>query len=119
MKDILLTADNDIYLNTDKRDIEITDSVRQAIKIRLLWFLNEWRFSPTFGMPYFEYIYVKNPDFELIKGFIRNAVKEVAEVIDCKEINFNLNAKTRKLSIKFIAVTSKETLKEELEIDVD
>lgn len=40
MKDILLDRDGDIHVGPES-DIDITDSVVQAIRVRLLWFLGE------------------------------------------------------------------------------
>lgn len=55
MKDLLLDKDGDLYL-TPNGDVSLTDSVRQAILIRLRWFLGEWKFNTSFGLPYFSQI---------------------------------------------------------------
>ena len=52
MKDLLLTRDGDLYIDPATGDIKITDSVEQAIKIRLLWFWQEWRLGPQKGIPW-------------------------------------------------------------------
>ena len=53
MKDLRLTEDGDLYI-TEDGDVQFTDSVLQAIKIRLKWFLGEWRINTDYGMPYFD-----------------------------------------------------------------
>lgn len=42
MKDLLLDRDSDLSV-TENGDICLTDSIRQAIFIRLRWFLGEWK----------------------------------------------------------------------------
>ena len=49
--DILLDTGGD-YKISDTGDIILTQSVRQAIKIRLKWFLGEWRLGPLLGLDY-------------------------------------------------------------------
>ncbi len=66
MKDLLLDKDGDLYL-TSNGDVSLTDSVRQAILIRLRWFLGEWIFNTSFGMPYYSQILIKNPNTAVIE----------------------------------------------------
>ena len=49
--DILLSADGDLFLS-EKGDISLTESVAQKIKIRLKWWLGEWRWDEEEGLPY-------------------------------------------------------------------
>jgi len=79
MKDILLNRDGDLYIGDDG-DIAITDSVRQAVKIRLQWFLYEWKFYPDTGVPYFEDILVKNPSIDKIRGILRDEIMSVDDM---------------------------------------
>ena len=60
MIDILLEEDGDIAVS-EVGDISITNSVRQAVLIRLRWIYNEWRLGPELGFPWFEQVFVKNP----------------------------------------------------------
>jgi hypothetical protein len=98
VKDILLTPTGDIYINVATGDIEITDSVEQAIKIRLLWFWGEWRLGPEFGMPYFEEILVKSPNKLRIRQLFREAILDVAEVDSVEELQAALEPSTRVLT---------------------
>ena len=60
MLDILLDSGGDLKVS-ETGDISLTESVRQAIRIRLLWFLGEWRLGPLLGLDYWGTILVKNP----------------------------------------------------------
>ena len=57
MKDVLLTDAGDLLINS-LGDISLTDSVQQAITVRLRWFADEWRLGRDIGVPYFEYILI-------------------------------------------------------------
>lgn len=64
MKDLLLTSDGDLCID-DNANVEITDSVIQEIQIRLRWFLGEWKINPEWGLPYYEQVFVKNPNLAI------------------------------------------------------
>jgi hypothetical protein len=103
VKDILLTPTGDIYVNPATGDIEITDSVEQAIKIRLLWFFKEWRLGTEFGIPYFEEVLVKNPNNLRIRQLFREAILDVAEVDSVENLQAALDPATRILTVKYKA----------------
>ena len=115
MFDILLKPEGDLNI-TDDGDIQLTESVRQAIRIRLLWFFSEWRFAPDIGIPYFEEVFVKNPNMNRIRAHIRREVLSVRDVRDIRSLRIDLNASTRNAVVSFTAVTDRETYNEELSI---
>ena len=99
-------------------DISITDSVRQAVRIRLLWFFKEWRFAPAYGVPYFEEILVKKPNVQRIKRIIRSEVMSVKEVRDARNITIDINKAKRMAVVALDIVTAEETFREEVEVIV-
>lgn len=115
MKDLLLTADGDLLID-DNGDIAITDSAVQAVKIRIQWFLAEWKFWPAVGIPYFEEILRKKPDAGLIAILIREAAMEVEGVLDVKDIDIKINAATRSAAITFTLVTEEGVYREAVEV---
>jgi hypothetical protein len=103
MKDVLLTRSVDLYINPATGDVEITDSVEQSIRIRLLWFFNEWRLGTDFGIPYWEEVLVKKPNPLRLRQIFREAilsVEEVESVIDLKAV---INPATRVLMVTYTA----------------
>ena len=98
MLDFKLTKSGDLEL-TDGGDILTTESVCQAVRVRLLWFFDEWRLGPDMGFPYFENVFVKNPSESKIRHLIRETVMSVDEVTDVTEISFSLNSRTREAAI--------------------
>ena len=113
MKDILLNDEHDIYID-NTGDIRLTDSVRQAVKIRLLWILGEWKFAPSFGAPYFSEILVKAPSIERIKHILHDEAVSVAEVIDVKNINVVIDKRTRTAKATLDIITTEQTYREEV-----
>ena len=115
MLDILLAPDGDLNI-TGHGDIQLTESVRQAIRIRLLWFFGEWKFAPLLGVPYFEDVLVKNPNLSRVRRIVRSQVMSVREVRGVDNINVSVNAGTREARISFDADLDDETYREEVEI---
>lgn len=108
MYDIALSAathdlakqDSDLLL------IDNAERVAQQIKIKLKWFLNEWFLDTTGGMPYFEYILVKNPNITTIRNIFRKQILEVDDVSKVNLLTATLNRQTRELTVEYEAVTA-------------
>lgn len=114
MLDFKLNSDGDLDID-GSGDISITESVSQAVRVRLLWALGEWRLIPSLGFPYFEEVLVKNPSTAKIEHLIRKTVMSVDEVTDVKNIEFSLDAKTRAARIAVTFCVGDKTFREEVE----
>ena len=114
--DIALDRSGDMYVSP-KGDIVLNDSVSQKIRIRLLWFLGEWRWDPEEGIPYFDDVFIKNPDTDRIETIIREKIFEVTEVTEVNDVTVELDSKARRVKVKFEAKTDEETLREEVVFD--
>ena len=99
MIDLKLDATGDLELSA-AGDISATDSIVQAVRIRLLWFFGEWRLMPSLGFPYFENLLVKNPNESKLRHLIRETVMSVDGVTDVSEILFNIDKKSRRASVE-------------------
>ncbi|MCC8067325.1 MAG: hypothetical protein LIO94_09530 [Clostridiales bacterium] len=116
MFDLKLTKNGDLEL-TDTGDITTTESVCQAVRIRLLWFFDEWRLGPDMGFKYFEYVFVKNPSYSMIRHLIREAILDVDEVTSVGDIDISVNSKTREATIEVEFSTDEDTFREEVNIE--
>ena len=83
MIDLKLNATGDLDISA-AGDISSTDSIIQAVRIRLLWFFGEWRLMPSLGFPYFENLLVKNPNESKLRHLIRETVMSVDGVTDVR-----------------------------------
>ena len=97
-------------------DIVPTRSVKQAILIRLRWFLTEWIFNPALGVDYWGKVFKKNPNETTICQEIAGEVRKVPEVIKVVGTRIVIDRKTRKATIYFHAYTSREDFDMELDI---
>lgn len=113
--DILLDKDGDLLV-TERGDIMLENSVAQKIRIRLLWFAEEWRWNKEEGLPYMTDLLIKNPDTDYFESLIREKIFEVEEVVDVKDVQVIFNKKTREAEIHYVALTDYETINEEVEI---
>lgn len=114
MKDILL-KNGDLYLNK-KGDLEFTNSISQAINIRLKWFYGEWMFAPDKGVKYYEDILVKNPDDNRIKMLISEQIVQVRGIKSVKSIDIKYDLQTRIIRVIYTAVSDQEILRGEVEL---
>lgn len=117
MLDILLESDGDLKV-TETGDISLTQSVRQAICVRLRWLLAEWRLGPDFGLDYWGTVLVKNPNFVKIRQAVRNEILSVEEVTAVNDVQLVQDKKERTFTIRFEAVTDEETIRDEVKINV-
>lgn len=111
--DILLDKKGDLFLS-GTGDILITNSVAQKISIRLKWFLSEWRWNKSEGMPYMEKLFIKNPDLYSFESIVRSKIFEVDEVTKVKEVSITADISKREATIKYVALTDQEIIKGEV-----
>lgn len=91
----------DIDFDYENSDLTITDSIVQAITIRLRWFLNEFKYNTSFGVPYYEDVFVKNPNMNLIRQDLAEAIQKVTEVEEILELNLEPLNYNRELKVNF------------------
>ncbi len=115
--DILLDKNGDILVS-DTADITPKYSVRQDVKIRLQWFFEEWRFAPEYGLPYFDEVFIKNPNLDRIAQIIREEAAKVTDVTEVRDVRVTYDKTTRSAAISFTIITDYATFTEEVKINV-
>ena len=106
MLDLALNAKtHDIALNGDVMFIDDVERVAQQIKIQLLTFLGEWFLDVTHGVPYLEYVLVKNPNFTLIRELFREQILKVDGVSNLVSLDIDFESATRKMLLSYEAET--------------
>lgn len=115
MIDFKLDAGGDLELSL-AGDISSTESIVQAVRIRLLWFFREWKLGPGLGIPYFENILVKNPNEVKVRHLIREAVMSVEGVTNVRGVDLSIDKRTRQAAITVTFSTDEESFKEEVKI---
>lgn len=79
------------------------EAVKQKLSIRLRFVLGEWFLDQRIGVPYFESVFVKNPDEGRIRDIFRQTVLTTPGVSDLRELLVTLGS-DRILRVTFIAV---------------
>ena len=106
----------DLGLNAKTHDLIIDDGdlividnaerVAQQIKIQLLTWAGEWFLDTRHGVPYLDYILVKNPNMELINSIFREQIMSVDDVDSVNSLEINYNAQTRTMVVEYEASTT-------------
>ena len=118
MVDIALHAnDHDILIKDgDFLLIDNAERVAQQIKVKLLTFLGEWFLDNTWGVPYLEYILVKQPNQDLIKQILSEQISSVDDVksLNALELDYQVIVRTLiinyEVSTEYGLITRKEVL---------
>ena len=95
-----------VFHNNDLMLIDNAERIGQQIKITLQFWFKEWFLDTTQGIPYLEYICVKNPNLQHIRQIFRTAIQSVPGVDSVTELTLSVNAKERILSVTYTANTS-------------
>lgn len=115
MIDIQLDKNGDIKVSA-LGDISLTESVKQAVLIRLRWIFNEWRLGPSFGFPWFEEVFVKNPNTLKIRQLIRDEILKVEEVTAAEVTSVNYDRAKRTAKFTYVVSVGEATFREEVEL---
>jgi hypothetical protein len=102
----LLVIDNDLVLTSDV-DPNGTNSILQDILQRLRLFLGEWFLDNTQGVPYFQQVFVKNPQMSKIEAIFIEVILSTSGVDSLIEYSFKTVPTTRRFEISFSAQTTK------------
>lgn len=75
------------------------DQVRQVLQNRLQFFEGEWFLDTRLGVPYFQFVYVKNPDLNVVDRVFRRAILSVPGLTQILELTLTPNAAARTLAV--------------------
>lgn len=102
MNDLQMTESGDLLIS--ENDILKTDSIMQAILIRLRWWFGEWKFGPEYGVKYYEHVLVKNPNKTVIMSEITKQITQVDGVQRVENLEVLIDPKNRKVVIRYTVV---------------
>lgn len=105
----------DLAMDTASGDLAIKDGdlllvdnaerVAQQILITLRFWLGEWFLNTFDGVPYFEYILVKNPNESHIQQIFREKIMSVEGVSRVNSIDLTFDRINRRMSVEYEATT--------------
>jgi hypothetical protein len=100
IKNDLVIQDGDLVL------VDGADQIQQAIIENLQTFFGEWFLNTTIGVPYFQVIFVKVPNLDLIQLTLTNIILSTPGVAQLNSFSLDYTNSNRTLSITFEAKTT-------------
>lgn len=106
VRDLLLDADGDFAIQSgDLVLVAGAAAIVQAVRIRLQFFKGEWYLDLAAGLPYYQSIFVKNPNVGVLQGIFRDEILNTPGVSSVESLTLNLDRQTRKLTVQYTAST--------------
>lgn len=112
-----LAVNNEGYLveeNGDLLEVYNDEQLRQQVIARLKFFKGEYFLNRREGIPYYDYILVKNPNLDLINAIMRLQVKKIPGIFSIDFLTLEFNRKERKLKINMLVNGTIEINDEEI-----
>lgn len=98
---------SDIVLqNGDILMIDNAERVAQQIQITLRFWLGEWFLNTTDGVPYLEYILVKQPNMAHIRQILTEQIQSVGGVKAVTDMELTFDQRKRSLLVEYTADTN-------------
>lgn len=97
---------SDIVLqNGDIMMIDNAERVAQQVLITLRFWLGEWFLNTTEGVPYLEYILVKQPNMAHIRQILTEQIQSVEGVKAVTDMELTFDQRERNLLVEYTADT--------------
>lgn len=81
-------------------------SITQAVRIALEFFMGEWFLDQTAGIPYYQSVFVKNPDVNLLRQIFNDEIAGVPGILSVNSLAINFDRATRELFVTYTASSS-------------
>lgn len=91
-------------LEVDAYDLQLVEDqayIAQSLRIRLLFFLGEWFLDTSEGVPFYEDIFVKNPNLGAIEAALKARIASTPGVTDLISFSMDYDRSNRKLEVEF------------------
>ncbi|MEW5803904.1 MAG: hypothetical protein AB1847_17555 [bacterium] len=105
-RDLALDTEGDILIQ--KGDLVLIsgiDAIRQHLSQKIKTFYGEWFLHMAIGVPYFQQVFVKNPNLQVIDSIFKREIINTPGIVQLLEFNLNINSSTRVLNLVFKART--------------
>lgn len=106
-----LTTGELVISKGDLAGVYESDAIVQDIKQYMQLFKGEWYLDQTAGVPYWEKVFVANPDLGALNAMFKSELEKVAGVRSVKSLSLNFKKATRELVVNFTVDTDNGELK--------
>jgi hypothetical protein len=103
-----------VFLTIPKGDIAIrnhrlvyatgADAIRQKLSTRFNFFLGEWFLDRRQGLPYFQHVFVANPDKQLIRSIFSRVIVRTPGIASVRRLDAIFTLPVRHVAFDFEAV---------------
>jgi hypothetical protein len=107
---------HDIKINGDISLVDSALQVKQNVKQALLLVYGEYFLGRQSGVPYYQQIFVKNPNPTIIDSIIKKTILSVEGVIKITSLNIQIDSANRELNVDFSALTRFGVISEVIEL---
>ena len=90
--------------------VDGAEGIAQHIRNRLQLFRGEWFVDLRVGMPYFEELFVKNPDLDVLRTLFREAIQGTPGVSSVPQTDVRMDRVNRSATVTFTAVLDTDEL---------
>lgn len=85
---------------------DVRESIRQDLSTNLKFFFGEWFLDTLAGVPWFELVFIKNPNATVIDGLVKNVILNVPGILGLEQFSIQYIASSRAFLIEFVARTT-------------
>ena len=108
VRDIALDVNGDwkVAASPNGMDLQLIGdgpALQQAVTIALEFFLGEWFLDQSVGVPWFQDIFIKNPNSAAIQAIIRTAILAVDGITSVSSVTISTTPQTRGVTITWAA----------------
>jgi hypothetical protein len=106
----------DIAMNINTNDLVLQDGdlmliddaerVAQQILISLRFWYGEWFLNTSDGVPYLEYILIKNPNIAHVRQVLTEAIEQVEGVQSVDNMTIDFDRQGRRLAVDYAVTTN-------------
>ena len=99
----VLFKNNDLVLTADANAADGTDPVLQSVIQNIKFIAAEWFLDNTQGVPWFQEIFVKNPDQDKVDSLLLAAIANTPGIVAVTYYKFTVNKAARGINVAFRA----------------
>jgi len=103
MGDLKQSINGDLeFTNNALTIVDAENEVKQRLAQRLRTFFAEWFLDNTIGLPYYEDIFIKNPNAGLVEALLKTEIIDTPGVLELLSFEIDIDKATRKLTVSFM-----------------
>lgn len=100
------TSDGDLSLASGRLAI-VRDAAQEAaitLRNKFLRVKGEWFLDSEEGIPYFELVFLKNPNLPVVRRIFEKVILSVPAILEIQEFDLSIDVATRNLRFSFRAL---------------